>query len=200
MASLGIFAKPPVPGKVKTRLIKDIGRQDATKIYRYCLEYSIETARNSGLEYLLHLTETSIDPIFAEAKIWLQQGDHLGERMQAALEHQLDEYKQAAMIIGSDCIELTQTHLRDASNALETHDLVLVPSVDGGFALIGCRRFDARLFNDVTWSTDQVLSRTLANAQELNFSHCLLETVRDVDTLHDLQHFPELLELLTRKR
>jgi rSAM/selenodomain-associated transferase 1 len=199
MASLGNFAKPPIPGKVKTRLIKDIGRSKATKIYRHCLEYSIQTARNSGLEYLLHLTEASSDPIFAEAKIWLQQGHDLGDRMHAAIEHQLDEYKQAAMIIGSDCIELKQSHLHDASNALETHDLVLVPSVDGGFALIGCRRFDPRLFNDITWSTDQVLSQTLANAEELNFSHCLLETVRDVDTLHDLQHFPELLELLAHK-
>jgi glycosyltransferase A (GT-A) superfamily protein (DUF2064 family) len=62
MTMLGIFAKPPRPGLVKTRLIPDIGADNAARVYRYCLEYTLRMARDSGIDYQLYLTETCCHP------------------------------------------------------------------------------------------------------------------------------------------
>lgn len=195
MVRLGIFARPPVPGKVKTRLIESIGADNATAIYRYCLQHAIAVAMESTLPLQLYLTDHSDDPIFEGLATNLQADGDLGKRMLRALEDQLAS-TDAAIIIGSDCLDLNSRHLQEAAVALQSHDLVLLPAVDGGYVLIGCRRTAAELFQQVSWSTDQVLQQTIANANALGYSLCLLETVRDIDTLHDLEHYPELLELI----
>jgi glycosyltransferase A (GT-A) superfamily protein (DUF2064 family) len=100
------------------------------------------------------------------------------------------------ILIGSDCLELTFSHLQQAAEALNYSDIALLPTLDGGFALIACRKVDARLFADVEWSSSQVLDQTLKNARNLNHSVKLLETVRDIDTLHDVNHYAELKSLI----
>ena len=196
MASLAIFAKPPRPGNVKTRLIPDLGATNACRIYRHCLRHTLQVVRDSGLQYRLHLSETGEDSVYSEVEYLLQQGDDLGARMQHALQYQLETYDCGAMVIGSDCIELTPETLQNAGESLHQYDLVFVPSIDGGFALIGCNEIHPELFSGVVWSTDQVLKQTLKNATSLQLSCYLLESVRDIDTLHDLNHFPELLRLI----
>jgi rSAM/selenodomain-associated transferase 1 len=197
MVKLGIFARPPVPGQVKTRLIADLGAIKATQIYRHCLLHAIETARESGLEYQLYLTAKSDDPLFDNQRQCLQTGEDLGARMLLALQEQLKAGATGAIIIGSDCLDLRAQHLLQAAHALQTHDLVLLPALDGGFALIGCRQIQPALFDGVSWSTDQVLQQTLANAKALEYRVCLLETVRDIDRLQDLDPYPELLNLIS---
>lgn len=196
MVKLGIFARPPVPGQVKTRLIPDLGAIKATQIYRHCLLHAIDTARASGLEFQLHLTAKSDDPLFDNVAQCLQTGEDLGARMLLALQNQLKTASTGAIIIGSDCLDLRARHLLQAAQALQTHDLVFLPALDGGFALIGCRQIQPPLFDGVNWGTDQVLRQTLANAKALAYRVCLLETVRDIDRLQDLDPYPELLKLI----
>ena len=74
MISVGIFAKPPYPGLVKTRLIPDIGSSKAARVYRYCLEYTLEVAQDSGLEYQLYLSETCDDALFQDDEHSVQKG------------------------------------------------------------------------------------------------------------------------------
>jgi len=197
MVKLGIFARPPVPGQVKTRLIADLGAIKATQIYRHCLLHAIETARQSGLEYQLYLTAKSDDPLFDNQRLCLQTGEDLGARMLLALQEQLKAGATGAIIIGSDCLDLRVKHLLQAADALQTHDLVLLPALDGGFALIGCRQIQPALFDGVSWSTDQVLQQTLANAKALEYRVSMLESVRDIDRLQDLDPYPELLDLIS---
>jgi len=194
-----IFAKPPVAGKVKTRLIPDLGESVATEIYRYCLDYTLNLVRQSGLDYQIWLSEDSNDPIFQGEAYSLQQGSDLGSRMLQAISSQL---QQAAsdmpkiILIGSDCLDINSHHLQQAAEALEGHDIALLPALDGGYALIGCRKIEAQLFADVEWGTGSVFEQTLKNAKFLNYQVSILETVRDIDTLQDVNHYAELKPLL----
>jgi rSAM/selenodomain-associated transferase 1 len=197
MISVGIFAKPPLPGMVKTRLIPDIGAGKAARVYRYCLEYTLAVVRQSGLDYQLFLSDDSDDPLFQGEAYSLQRGDDLGMRMYHAFRELLEQGTDGALIIGTDCLDLTSMHLQDAARSLADHELVLLPALDGGYALIGCSRIDAALFKQLRWSSDQVYRQTLANAGKLNYRVDSLESVRDIDTLQDLEHYPELLALIT---
>ncbi|MFZ9039570.1 MAG: TIGR04282 family arsenosugar biosynthesis glycosyltransferase, partial [Gammaproteobacteria bacterium] len=95
------------------------------------------------------------------------------------------------------CLDIQIGHLRAAAQALASHELVLLPAVDGGYALIGSSKAEPALFDDVAWSSDRVLAQTLANAEKLRYRTSSLETVRDIDTLQDLKLYPELLALIT---
>ena len=196
MISVGIFAKPPCPGLVKTRLIPDIGADKATRVYRYCLEYTLEVARESGLEFQLYLSEASDDELLQDDEHFLQKGADLGARMFNAIKEMLTTSTDGAIIIGSDCLDISCNHLHQAAQALADHELVFLPAVDGGYALIGCTAIDPRLFHNVSWSSNQVLKQTLTNAERLGYRVSLLETVRDIDTLQDLEQYPELLALI----
>jgi len=196
MIAVGIFAKPPYPGSVKTRLIPDIGADKAASVYRYCLEYTLEVVGKSGLEYQLFLSEDCDDALFQQEEHSLQKGDDLGQRMYHAFLELLDTASDGALIIGTDCLDLTPMHLQDAARSLADHELVLIPALDGGYALIGCTTIEPGLFKDLRWSTDQVYRQTVANAQRLNYRVASLETLRDIDTLQDLEHYPELLALI----
>lgn len=199
MPLIQLFAKPPVEGKVKTRLIPDLGIAKATQVYRYCLQYTLDLVRKSGYRYQIWLTEKTRDLIFNAEPYHLQQGTNLGSRMWQAIDSQLRESKQTQseiLLIGSDCLDLNCFHFKQAISALSTHDIVLTPAHDGGFALIGCRVIDAQLFNRVKWGSNEVFIQTVNNAQSLGYQISILESVRDIDTLEDLSHYPELLSLI----
>jgi hypothetical protein len=197
MIPVGIFAKPPRPGLVKTRLIPDIGAARAARIYRYCLEYTLELVRHSGLDYELYLSEESDDHLFQHEQYSIQKGADLGARMLNALGEMISGHPDGAIIIGTDCLDIHIGHLQTAAQALSNNELVLLPAIDGGYALIGCSRLDSALFDGVTWSSERVLEQTVINAEKLNYRISLLETVRDIDTLQDLELYPELLSLIT---
>ena len=196
MSALGIFAKPPRPGLVKTRLGAEIGADKAARIYRYCLEHTLAVAQDSNLDYRVFLSEPGDDDCFQDEVYTLQRGADLGARMYNALQSLLRDSEHGAILTGSDCIDLTRRHLHEAARALSSHELVLMPAIDGGYALIGCSQPRPELFSGIDWSTEQVLRQTLDRARALDFRVCLLETVRDIDTLADVENYPELLALV----
>ena len=114
-----------------------------------------------------------------------------------AFQDLLERGSDGALIIGTDCLDITSMHLLEAAASLADHELLLLPALDGGFAMIGCSEINPALFDKLRWSTDQVYRQTLANAQLLNYRVKSLETVRDIDRLQDLEHYPELLALVT---
>ena len=196
MPLIQVFAKPPVNGKVKTRLIPDIGIENATAVYRHCLNQTLDLINASPYQYEIWLGEASNDPIFKQ-QFQLQQGENLGDRMYHALAQGLNNNIGGSVIlVGSDCLDLQLQHLNETAEALERYDLVLLPCFDGGFALIGCRKTDPLLFNSIEWSSEKVLTQILNNAETLKYSVHLLETVRDIDTLADLNYYPALLALI----
>jgi len=200
MALIQIFAKPPVEGNVKTRLIADLGVSVATDIYRYCLGYTLNLVRQSGFDYQIWLSEESSDTIFQGEAYQLQRGAGLGSRMLQAIDQSLERSESGirkVILIGSDCLDLTVDHFRQAIDALGNHDIVLLPTLDGGFALIACRKIDPQLFSEVKWGGSRVFEQTLGNARTLDYRVSILETIRDIDTLQDVNHYAELKSLVS---
>ena len=201
--SLIMFAKPPLAGRVKTRLIPTLGREGAARLYACFLQDAAETARalveartDVGLicEWALERGESLDEFPLAD---WLpgrflhraQTGANLGARMAAALGRCLAAGRRA-VLIGTDFPDLPHDILLDAFQSLENTDeprLTLGPAADGGYYLIGMNRFFPKIFADIPWSTSEALSRTMQRARELKVNVTLLPEWRDVDCTEDLE-------------
>lgn len=194
--SLIIFVKHPIPGKVKTRLASSIGDEQATTVYRALLAHTHEVTQGfEGMKYVYYAGEIIKEDLWSDGQYLkaAQKGNDLGARMLTAFSEVLSGDCDKALVIGSDCPGLTSDHLQRASGALNDHDVVLGPSVDGGYYLIGCRQGHSILFEDIEWSTPSVLTQTLDRCKDLGLSVWTLDTLRDIDDLEDLKTFPELM-------
>ena len=198
MNLIQIFARPPVEGKVKTRLMAGIGAAAATSVYRSCLKTTINLVEKSDYQIEIWLSERGQHEIYDHLNPNLQVGENLGERMFHALSTALqsESTKNRVLLVGTDCVDLNEEHFKDAFQLLDNHDLVFLPAIDGGFAMIGCRRIKSELFSGTSWGTEVVMEQTLNNASSCGLSVALLEPVRDIDTVEDLHHYPDLLKLL----
>ncbi|GAB5352314.1 TIGR04282 family arsenosugar biosynthesis glycosyltransferase [Qipengyuania sp. 483] len=184
---LSIFARLPVPGKVKTRLISALGEEGAARLYARLLALTVEVARESGLEFELRVTGGEIGAfqgLFGDDVPVVDQGDgDLGARMARV--------EAPALIIGSDCPGITAPLLRAAAGALEDRRVVLGPANDGGYYLIGYREPVPFLFEDMEWSTPKVLPETLARLAARGHGQAILPELADIDTAEDLAQWPE---------
>lgn len=191
-----IFAKAPVAGLAKTRLIPSLGAQGAAELARRMLSHTLEQAVLADVGPVeLCVTPAPADPAWQEfttpAKVtWSDQGEgDLGARMARATRRNVDA-GDAVLLIGTDCPALDAAQLRAAAQSLETFDATLVPSADGGYVLLGLKRYHASLFTDIEWSTDTVTRETL---HRLDRSGCRVQvhsTVHDIDEPADLQWLP----------
>ena len=201
--TLILFAKPPLAGRVKTRLAPSLGREGAARLYACFLQDAAETARSLrearpgvGLvcEWALESGETLDEFPLAD---WLpgaflhraQTGPDLGARMAAALGRRLASGRRA-VLIGTDFPDLPHEVLLEAFEKLEREDaprITLGPAADGGYYLIGMNRFLPEIFTGIPWSTGEVLSRTLERADALGAGTSLLPEWRDVDEADDLE-------------
>ncbi len=189
--SLIIFARHPELGRVKTRLAAGIGPEDALAVYRALLAHTRAVVAPLPVQKTAWLVGENSGPDAAHDWAGFEQqpqpeGD-LGEKMQAAFTHDFDRPAAAAVIIGTDCPGLTTGHLQEAFAALQTHDLVLGPALDGGYYLLGMRQLHPELFAGKSWSTATVRAETLADAARLGLRVHLLPALQDVDTVADLR-------------
>lgn len=186
---IAIFARWPEPGKAKTRLIPALGAEGAAKLYARLLELTVREARASGLPF--HLRITGDDP--ARFRDWL--GDDLDVRDQGIgdLGEKLARVPTPGLMIGSDCPGLTAALLREAADALATHEAVIGPADDGGYWLLGLRNPCRDLFTDMAWSTPQVFPETMRRLDALGIVPHILPELTDIDTGDDLEAWPELL-------
>ncbi len=195
-----MFARPPVAGRVKSRLSDAIGAQRALAVYRHCLQHNLALIRASGFAYQIWLSEPGQDELFADDSLQLQQGSDLGERMYHALSSGLranDDPSRRVMLIGSDCLDLNHAHLQRVAARLEQHELVLIPADDGGYVLIAARsHIPAALFAGIDWGSDRVLVQTLERVMQHCMRACILNPLRDIDRVADLQHYPGLQQYL----
>jgi rSAM/selenodomain-associated transferase 1 len=187
-----IFARAPRPGAVKTRLIPLLGAEGAAALHARLVERTLETARAASFRRIeLHGTPDINDPFFRfcaghfAVALAAQAGDDLGARMLAALESVLATHPRA-LLLGSDCPALSARHLRQADRALrEGTDAVFVPCEDGGYALIGLQRPEARLFGGIAWGGENVMADTRTRLTGLGWRWRELETLWDVDRPED---------------
>jgi glycosyltransferase A (GT-A) superfamily protein (DUF2064 family) len=94
------------------------------------------------------------------------------------------------LCIGTDCLALEVTHLKDAARALHQTPVAISPAHDGGYVLLGLSQFDASIFQDMAWSTDQVFRETMHRIEYLGWHVTQLDTLRDIDEPEDLAFLP----------
>jgi rSAM/selenodomain-associated transferase 1 len=196
-----VFAKAPQPGSVKTRLIPRLGAEGAAALHVRLVKRALATARAAALGRLeLHCAPDTADPFFRfcgghyGAVLAPQAEGELGARMLAAFEAALAAHARV-LLIGSDCPALTARHLRQAERALrDGNDAVLAPSEDGGYALIGLTRCDARLFDGIAWGGTTVMAETRTRLAALGWRWRELETLWDVDRPEDYTRLMRNLE------
>ncbi len=185
-----IFVKKPEKGRVKTRLAESIGHQRALEVYRQLLMITKRETRDVEVD-----KQVWYSPAVVNDDIWSspaytkhsQQGEGLGKRMQQAFGQAFKKGYQKVVIIGSDCPYITADIINQAFAELENNDLVIGPSADGGYYLLGMAAYHPDLFDDKEWSSSSVLEQTLYDANEKELSVAKLPELNDVDTLEDLQ-------------
>lgn len=175
-----VFARAPIPGRVKTRLVPRLGEFGAARLHARLTAHALRTATAAGCGPVeLHDTNR-------------QRGSDLGERMHCALSGALRRHR-AAIIIGSDCPALRPADVRRAARLLAGGcDAVLAPVEDGGYVLIGARRISPRLFAGIEWGGASVYAATVARLDSLAYRWRALRTLWDVDRPEDLARLRSL--------
>ncbi len=191
-----IFVKNPVPGTVKTRIARTVGNERATEVYRHLLAHTqqiTQTLPPDGpawggpawkrvVYYSDFINPTDIWNGYEKRQ---QTGADLGERMLNAFADEFAAGASRVVIIGSDCLAIQPDHLRQAFQALDTHDVVIGPATDGGYYLLGMNQLHSFLFQKKPWSQPELLDQTLADLTQHSLTYTLLEPLTDIDEWDD---------------
>jgi rSAM/selenodomain-associated transferase 1 len=190
-ARLMIFAKAPVAGKVKTRLIPTVGAEGAAELQRRLLDRTVAMACDAALAPVeLWLAGDAgladIQALLARYPVSLrqQQGGDLGARMHHAVASGTPG-RGPAVIIGTDSPAMDATTLQQAFTALASHQVVFQPAEDGGYTLIGLQRACQALFTGIDWGTERVMAQSLKLAYEQGLSVAQLAWGWDLDRPDD---------------
>ena len=184
-----IFIKNPLIGKVKTRLAKTLGDEKALAIYQQLLLHTVQITKNIDCDKFVFYSD-----FVDQNDIWntnryfkkLQSSGNLGVRMSGAFMELFKAGYDKLIIIGSDCLELNEFGIRNAFEVLNDKDVVIGPSTDGGYYLLGMKAFLPTLFINKDWSIPTVLNDTLNDLNELNKTVSKLITLNDIDEEKDL--------------
>ncbi len=175
-----MFAREPIPGRAKTRLIPRLGPFQAARLHSRLTARALNTAKAAACGPVLLCPAAS------------QRGADLGERMHHALRVALRRHR-AAMVIGTDCPALRPADVRRAARWLAAGcDAVVAPVEDGGYVLIGARRAAPRIFAGIEWGSRSVYAATAAKLDALGYRWRALRTLWDVDRPEDLERLRAL--------
>jgi rSAM/selenodomain-associated transferase 1 len=190
---IAVFARAPVPGEAKTRLIPALGAQGAAALHALLVRRALAAACEANVGRVeLWCAPDASDPFFAAcgreygAALRAQRGGDLGERMERAFEAALGE-NAALVVIGSDCPALTPAALREAAAALASHDAVIAPAEDGGYVLLGLSARVTGLFDAIAWGGAGVMAETRARLARSGRTWTELETFWDIDRPEDYE-------------
>lgn len=190
-----VFAKAPVAGRVKTRLIPALGAEGAADLAARMLRDTWAAASSVTVAAAeLCVDPAPDDPAWAgrlpeDANVSAQGNGDLGARLARAAARAIGEGDRV-LLIGTDCPGLGERRLRAACWELESHGVVIHPTFDGGYALLGLARFDASIFDGIAWGGESVARETIARIGALGWRLHLGETLHDVDRPEDLARLP----------
>lgn len=193
-AHIAVFARAPVPGRCKTRLIPAVGPAGAARVQRQLLVRTLDTVATPGLAPVsLWGAPDARHPFFLRCRsrfgvgLRRQSGGGLGERMAQAFGEMLRKHRYA-VLVGTDCPALDTSVVSAALATLQAgRDAVFVPAEDGGYVLIGLRTPESRLFRGVRWGTGSVMAQTRARLGRLGLDWVELKTLWDVDHPRDMR-------------
>ncbi|MBI3271745.1 MAG: TIGR04282 family arsenosugar biosynthesis glycosyltransferase [Planctomycetes bacterium] len=189
-----VFVRYPEPGKVKTRLAKEVGPERAAAIYRRMAQTVlsvVQPLRKIGVEVRLHGTPAERLP---ELKDWLrtadtylpQEGADEGARMERAFSRAFMDGAKSVLLLGTDCIEVTPHGLKRAFEALASTDVVLGPAKSGGYYLLGLRKLASSMFHGVAWGTEAAPKELAERLKQARLSSTELERLREIERVEDV--------------
>lgn len=195
----GVFAKYWEPGRVKTRLAATVGDQSASVVYCQFLRFLVRRFDQCGDIRIVCFTPEDRSEPFAELggnhwKAVPQATGNLGQRMAAYFDSCFDQGAKRVVLIGSDSPTLPLEHVESAFQVLSSADVVLGPTDDGGYYLVGMSRNVNEIFSDIDWSTPRVWEQTVARLAELGLSYEVLPGWYDVDDESDLRRLQHELQ------
>ncbi len=198
--ALIIFARSPELGKVKTRLSESLGDDFALTFYKLCAEHIFEECKrlgkNNTAPYLFFTGKDDEDVmnkwVGTSFVYSLQTGKNLGQRMENAFNKVFTNGAKKAIIIGTDVPDIKFTLIENAFNQLDTHDVVIGPSMDGGYYLLGMKKVYNFLFDNISWSTNSVFAETVKKIESNKLKYKVLEKMYDIDTEEDLRKWLSL--------
>jgi len=195
-----VFAKAPLPGFAKTRLIPALGAERSAELAGQMLRNTLNEALAADIGPVELCVTPEIDQtawrntqLPAGIEIFAQGEGDLGARLARASARALKN-AEPVLLIGTDCVEMSGGLLREAAQALQEHDAVIHCTVDGGYALLGLKQFDSLLFSDMPWSTDAVADITIARTGQLGWSVHIGQMLHDVDEPEDLKYLSAKLK------
>lgn len=190
---LALFAREPVPGRVKTRLTPPFTAEDAAELYTaMLLDIASQHAGEAGdWDRALWYTPPEAESWFRAAlppgyTLEPQRGADLGARMNALFNHSAQQGYTRVVLRGTDSPTLPPERVPQAFERLETHDAVFCPDLDGGYNLVGLRKPEPALF-EIELGVGTVLEQTLSRASSMRLSVALLPEHHDVDTAEDVE-------------
>ena len=191
-----IFAKAPVPGDVKTRMCPPLTPDEAASLHGSLVMDAVERTRSlRRFDVFLACSPGMDHPFFqtlaARHRLHLcdQEGEDLGRRMDHALTAALTRGYACALLAGTDVPNLAAHHYQRAKGLLQDTDVVLGPTEDGGYYLVGAKRPVPALFAGISWSTGNVLTQSLARAEQAGLGVGLLDPEHDLDSFEDVRAF-----------
>ncbi|MCP4580419.1 MAG: glycosyltransferase [candidate division Zixibacteria bacterium] len=198
--ALMIFVKYPEPGKVKTRLYPEISLSKAAELYKAMVD-DIITTHSDNIDYEIIICYAPAERI-DDFNVWLgdrytlkaQRGPNLGDRLINAFSQVFSDGFNKAIVIGSDCPQISRTEIEAAFDALNNRDIVIGPTEDGGYYLIGMSKLHEAAFRNISWSSDKVLGETLEILSKKRLSVDRLNSKFDIDTYRDVVRLREYLE------
>jgi rSAM/selenodomain-associated transferase 1 len=190
-AVLGIFAKDPIAGEVKTRLTPPLSAGQAVELYRSSLSETVANMAGGCFDLVICYAggEAFFREEFPGTERQEQTGEDLGIRMSNALRKLFQRGYQKAVLIGSDSPDLPLSLVEQAFVALDEEPLVVAPALDGGYVLIGEAVHYPQLFEDIPWSSADVLAITRQRAEADGIPYRLLQEWDDLDDLAALRRF-----------
>ena len=192
--AVAIMAKAPRAGEVKTRLSPPLSPAEATELYRCFLLDKIEQVRMlksaiPAIAYTPAEARTLFETLAPGFVLFPQEGPDLGARLANCFDHLLEQGYAGALAVDSDTPTLPSKFLERAlaAIAMPNVDLVVGPSEDGGYYLIGLKKAERALFTEIEWSTPVVLPETLRRAEAVGLRVLSLPSWFDIDTTRDLE-------------
>lgn len=199
-SALILFARDPVLGKVKTRLSPFLEDESILKLYTCFLKDSLNNIRQvENIDHFVGVAPSNESGFFSEMlapdiQLFIQEGELLGDKMRRAIEDRFAEGYGRVVIIGSDSPSLPVSYIDRAFDS--DKDMVLGPSTDGGYYLIGMKGKVVEVFDGVNWGTDTVLRETCDRLVKNGVELELLPVWYDIDSPEDLKFFKTHLDLI----
>ncbi len=185
-----VFLRAPQSGKVKTRLAARIGDEAALIIYKKLLKHTFHVLQGVDAHLFFFVTENNDSLQFPfpgyQFSVVKQSGKDLGHRMKNAFKVVLGAGYKRAIIIGTDNIQLLPHHIKQAFDILYEKEVVIGPSNDGGYYLLGMNTFFEEIFEDIEWSTESVYQKSIEIINQKGLTFGILPQLVDLDIYDDL--------------